>query len=96
MDDADDLALEFISEADDALEEKGATTAPTGGEEPEEEAAAGEAPAGEPEIPEEEAAAGESPEKPAIQMGIRLVARSAAGTKLLNSIEVLPAFEPSV
>ncbi len=98
MDDAEDLSLEFVSEADDALEEKGATKAPTGAEEeepePEEEAAAG---GGEPpEIPEDEAAAGESPEKPATQMGVRLVARSAEGTKLVNSIEVLPQFEPSI
>ncbi|MDI1450426.1 hypothetical protein [Polyangium sp. 6x1] len=95
MDDVEDLGLEFISEADDALEEKGATTAPTGGAEPEEESAEGAA-AEDPEIPEEEAAAGESPEKPAMQMGMRLVARSAEGTVLVNSLEVLPQFEPSI
>lgn len=94
MSDAEELQIEFIAAAEDADATRSAPSTPAPAavseDEPLDEAASS------PEISEEDAAEGESAGQPYTHMGVRFVVRSAEGTKVINTIDVLQAFELSV
>lgn len=91
MGDTEELELEFVAQAEDPPGTK-APDAPPAPAAEEESAAADFSP----EIPETDAAEGESLGQPYTHRGVRLVVRSAEGTKIVNTIEVLTPFELSV
>lgn len=92
MGDTEELELEFVAQAEDPPGTK-APDAPPAPAAEEEAAAADDFST---EIPETDAAEGESLGQPYTHRGVRLVVRSAEGTKMVNTIEVLSPFELSV